>query len=107
MNWWPDHHPACFCWIERGRKQGHPSDRCKCGRCVAEADAKIIKFNLQDKVPQSIPVAQWDAVQPHIAALRAAGYYISPVGEIEGDVYIEVEEEAVGIWQELTQAAQL
>ncbi len=53
-------------------------------------------------VPRKISVAQWTSVHPHIAALQDAGYYISPVGEIEGDVYIEVEEEAVEMWRELT-----
>lgn len=95
MNWWPHHHPACFCWICRGQKVGHPSDRCHCGRCLAE-----LKF-MGTVPPQRISAAQWDSVQPHIAALQAAGYYVSPVGEIDGDVYVEVEEEAVEMWREL------
>jgi hypothetical protein len=54
-------------------------------------------------MPQRIGAFQWDSVVPHIAALQAAGYYVSPVGEIDGDVYVEVETEAVPLWLELTQ----
>ena len=98
MNWFPHHHPACFCWVCRGQKAGHPSDRCHCGRCLT--GLKGIQWDL---MPQRIGAFQWDSVVPHIAALQAAGYYVSPVGEIDGDVYVEVETEAVPLWLELTQ----
>jgi hypothetical protein len=52
-------------------------------------------------VPQRISAAQWEHVSPHVKVLQDAGYYISPVGEIEGDVYVEVEAEAVEMWKEL------
>ncbi len=100
MNWFPHHHPACFCWVCRGQKAGHPSDRCHCSRCLLELWG--IQKRTGEIPPQRIPAGQWDSVQPHIAALQAAGYYVSPVGEIEGDVYVEVEEEAVEMWRELT-----
>lgn len=99
MNHWPHHHSSCFCWVCRGNKPGHPSDRCHCGRCLAEWLRLCGPGELPP--PQSIGVAKWDGVQPHIAALQAAGYYVSPVGECEGDVYIEVESEAVEMWNEL------
>jgi hypothetical protein len=99
MRWFPHHHPSCFCVVCRHDKVGHPSDRCHCERCLEEWGGVINR--LGDMPPQHIPAAQWDSVQPHIAALTAAGYYASPVGEIEGDVYVEVEEEAVGMWAQL------
>jgi hypothetical protein len=99
VNWWPHHHPACFCWVCRQSKVGHPADRCHCGRCLDESRREY--HRLGTPTPERIPAAQWDSVQPHIAALQAAGYYVSPVGEIEGDVWVEVEEEAVGMWVEL------
>lgn len=96
MRYWPHHHPACFCWIcIEHKKPGHPSDRCHCGRCLAQ-----VRYGL---TPQRISAAQWESAVPHIEALQAAGYYVSPVGEIDGDVYVEVEEEAVGMWKELMQ----
>ena len=98
MNWFPNHHPACFCWVCRGNKPGHPSDRCHCGRCLAEIKA------WGEIAPQRISVAQWDAVVPQIASLVAAGYRVSPVGECEGDVYVEVEEEAVEMWKQIVGA---
>ena len=101
MNWWPHHHPACFCWVCRG-KVGHPANRCHCGRCLDEWKVNVTRFSLEGLAPQRISAAQWDDVVPHIAALQAAGYYVSPVGEIEGDVYVEVEAEAVGMWREMT-----
>jgi len=54
-----------------------------------------------DVQPQRITVAQWVLAVEHITSLQAAGYHVSPIGECEGDVYVEVEEEAVGLWQEL------
>lgn len=99
MNWFPHHHPACFCWVCRGQKAGHPADRCHCKRCLDELAG--IHHRLGDMPPQCIPASQWDSVQPHIAALQSAGYYVSPVGEIDGDVYVEIEEEAVEMWKEL------
>lgn len=94
MNYYPHHHPSCFCWVCRNDKPGHPADRCHCERCLVEADTNW--------TPEHVRVDQWESVQPHIQTLRDAGYYVSPVGEIEGDVYVEVEEDAVELWRELT-----
>jgi hypothetical protein len=98
LRWWPNHHDACWCWICRGDKSPHPSDRCHCRRCLSEIKA------WGEIAPQIISVKQWDAVVPQIASLVAAGYQVSPVGEIEGDVYIEVEDEAVEMWKELVRS---
>lgn len=100
MNHFPHHHPSCYCFTCRGQKPGHPADRCHCERCIRELAAT--HHRLGDMPPQRIGAAQWDSVQPHIAELQAAGYYVSPVGEVEGDVWVEVEEEAVGMWREMT-----
>ena len=97
MNWWPHHHTECYCWVCREQKVGHESDRCHCGRCLMEwmkATGGMLR-------PLWIKTHRWDEVQPHIELLRTAGYYVSPVGEIEGDVYVEVEAEAVEMWREL------
>lgn len=99
MNWYPHHHPACFCWVCRKDKVGHSSDRCHCGRCLAEALGKLKAIG--NIPPQCIEAGEWKRMVPHIESLQAAGYYVSPVGEIDGDVYVEVEEEAVEMWKEL------
>ena len=101
MQWFPHHHPACFCWVCRHDKPGHPSDRCHCERCLGEWTAIQKHLGQGEMVPQRISAAQWEHVSPHVKVLQDAGYYISPVGEIEGDVYVEVEAEAVEMWKEL------
>lgn len=99
MTHFPHHHPACFCFVCRGSKPGHPSDRCHCDRCITELAAARHRFG--DMPPQCIAAADWCKLSPYISMIEAAGYYISPVGEIEGDVYVEMEAEAVPLWEQL------
>lgn len=101
MNYYPHHHVACFCWVCRGdKKHGHPADRCHCGRCLDEL--KAVQVRLGEVPTESTPADNWGRADSAVKQLQQAGYYVSPVGEIEGDVYVEVEEEAVELWRELT-----
>lgn len=101
MNYFPHHHPACFCFVCRGQKAGHPADRCHCDRCIRELAAAHHRYG--DMPPQSVAAAEWEGVMGFVEQLHAAGYYVSPVGECEGEVWIEMEEEAVELWRQLTE----
>lgn len=46
-------------------------------------------------------VADYDKVVPVIVQLQSAGYTVVPIGEFNGNVTIDVEEDAVEMWEEM------